>query len=60
MQVQFENEYDAELEKQKILKKAEFILAKILRAIFSLIKLLLKLTWDVAKGVLRTFGIRVG
>jgi len=60
MEVSYQSAYDADQDKAKYMRKVEFIFARILKVIFAFLLMLLKLTWDITKGVLRTFGIPIG
>lgn len=60
MEVSYQSAYDAEQDKTKYLRRAEFIFAKILKVVLSFLLMLLKLAFDILKGVLRTFGIPIG
>lgn len=60
MEVSYQSEYDAKQDQDKYLRRAEYIFARVLKVIFSFLIMLLKLTWNIIKGVLKTFGIPIG
>lgn len=60
MEISYQSAYDANQDKDKIMRKAEFIFAKILKVVFAFLFMLLKLTWNIIKGVLKTFGVPIG
>jgi len=60
MEISYQSEYDANQDKEKYIRRAEFILARILKVVFAFLLMLLKLTWDILKGVLKTFGVPIG
>ena len=60
MEVSYQSEYDAKQDQEKYMRKAEFILARVLKVVFNFLIMLLKLVWTITRNVLRTFGIPIG
>ena len=54
-----DSEYDQHLEQQAWKKKGEFFLAKVLKGIFWIMTLCVKIVVEVIKGVLRVFRLPV-
>ncbi len=60
MEISYQSEYDAKQDQDKYMRKAEFILASVLKVVFNFLIMLLKLAWTIIRNVLRTFGIPIG
>ena len=55
----YENQYDADQRKRELMQKGEFMLAKVFKAMFGVVWLVLKIIGGVAKNVLKTFGVPI-
>ena len=54
------DEYNMELEKQKIGRNLVFAVSRLMKVFFYLAKVLMQIAWGVVRTVLKTFGVPIG
>lgn len=59
MPISSDQEYELDQQRNKWMKRVEFVFVQIIRVIVYFIKLMLRLVWGIIKTLLQTFGLPI-